>query len=87
MRDLARSPGFEATRGTARTYRLSGFTPSVPVTVAWGTRDLLTPVHQANRAVRLLPTARHVRLRGCGHSPMSDDPSRIARLLLSASTG
>ncbi|GJF24983.1 MULTISPECIES: alpha/beta fold hydrolase [Streptomyces] len=87
MRDLARSPGFEATRGAARTYRLSGFTPSVPVTVAWGTRDLLTPPHQANRAVRLLPTARHVRLRGCGHSPMSDDPGRIARLLLYASTG
>ncbi|GGQ58147.1 alpha/beta hydrolase family protein [Streptomyces flaveolus] len=87
MRDLAGSPGFAATRRAARTYRLSGFTPSVPVTVAWGTRDLLTPVHQANRAARLLPTARHVRLRGCGHSPMSDDPDRIARLLLSTSTG
>ncbi|MFF6948615.1 alpha/beta fold hydrolase [Streptomyces iakyrus] len=87
LRNLARSPGFEATRRAARTYRLAGFTPHVPVTVAWGTRDLLTPRHQARRAARLLPGAHQVRLRGCGHSPMSDDPGRIARLLLSATTG
>lgn len=83
LRSLARSPGFEATRRAARTYRLTGFTPDVPVTVAWGTRDLLTPRHQAHRANRLLPGARHVRLHGCGHSPMSDDPGRVCRLLLS----
>lgn len=87
LRDLARSPGFAATRRAARTYRLAGFTPGVPVTVAWGTRDVLTPRHQARRAARLLPGIRLVRLRGCGHSPMSDDPDRIARLLLSAGTG
>ncbi|GAA2424450.1 alpha/beta fold hydrolase [Streptomyces glaucus] len=87
LRDLARSPGFEATRRAVRAYRLTGFTPGVPVTVAWGTRDLLTPRHQARRAARLLPAARHVRLRGCGHSPMSDDPDRIARLLPSAPAG
>ncbi|WP_369276465.1 alpha/beta fold hydrolase [Streptomyces sp. R11] len=83
LRNLTRSPGFEATRRAARTYRLRGFAPSVPVTVAWGTRDLLTPLHQARRAARLLPGARHIRLHGCGHSPMSDDPGRVARLLLS----
>jgi pimeloyl-ACP methyl ester carboxylesterase len=83
LRNLVRSPGFEATRRAARTYRLTGFTPSVPVTVAWGTRDLLTPRHQAHRAAQLLPAARHVRLRGCGHSPMSDNPGRIAHLLTS----
>ncbi|CAL9483031.1 putative protein [Streptomyces sp. enrichment culture] len=87
LRDLARSPGFEATRRAARDYRLAGFAPGVPVTVAWGTRDLLTPPRQARRAARLLPGARHVRLHGCGHSPMSDDPDRVARLLLSASSG
>ncbi|MEU1003788.1 alpha/beta fold hydrolase [Streptomyces tibetensis] len=87
LRNLAGSPGFEATRRAARTYRLRGFPPSVPVTVAWGARDLMTPRHQAHRAARLLPAARHVRLHGCGHSPMSDDPGRIARLLLSAPPG
>ncbi|MEV5491671.1 alpha/beta fold hydrolase [Streptomyces bobili] len=85
LRNLARSPGFEATRRAARSYRLRGFAPGVPVTVAWGTRDLLTPLHQARRAARLLPGARHLRLHGCGHSPMSDDPGRVAHLLLSAS--
>jgi pimeloyl-ACP methyl ester carboxylesterase len=87
LRTLTRSPGFEATRRAARAYRLTGFTPGVPVTIAWGTRDFLTPRYQARRAASLLPGARHVRLHGCGHSPMSDDPGRIARLLLSATTG
>lgn len=87
LRDLARSPGFKATRRAARTYRLAGFTPAVPVTVAWGALDLLTPRHQARRAVRLLPGAQHVQLPRCGHSPMSDDPGRIADLALSAATG
>jgi pimeloyl-ACP methyl ester carboxylesterase len=85
LRNLARSPGFEATRRAVRHYRLTGFTPGVPVTIAWGTRDYLTPRHQAHRAARLLPAANHVRLPGCGHSPMTDDPGRIAALLLSAS--
>ncbi|WP_329047747.1 alpha/beta hydrolase [Streptomyces violaceus] len=84
--NLARSPGFEATRRAAHNYRLRSFAPGVPVTVAWGTRDLLTPLHQARRATRLLPGARHLRLHGCGHSPMSDDPARVAHLLLSASS-
>lgn len=29
---------------------------------------------------------RHLRLHGCGHSPMSDDPGRVAHLLLCASS-
>ncbi|MFI1286523.1 alpha/beta fold hydrolase [Streptomyces sp. NPDC020858] len=86
LRNLARSPGFEATRRAAHNYRLRGFAPGVPVTVAWGTRDLLTPLHQARRATRLLPGARHLRLPGCGHPPMSDNPGRVAHLLLSASS-
>ncbi|MFF9489329.1 alpha/beta fold hydrolase [Streptomyces sp. NPDC014676] len=82
LRDLARSPGFEATRRAVRAYRLRAFTPEVPVTVGWGTRDLMTPPHQALRAARLLPGARHVSLGGCGHSPMSDDPEQVTRVVL-----
>ncbi|WP_426567495.1 hypothetical protein [Streptomyces canus] len=52
LRDLTRSPGFEATRRAVRRYRLTGFSPGVPVTIAWGTRDYLTPRHQAHRAAR-----------------------------------
>jgi pimeloyl-ACP methyl ester carboxylesterase len=54
----------------------------IPVTVAWGTRDLVLPYRrQARRARAALPTARHVLLPGCGHLPFSDDPRRCAELL------
>lgn len=84
LRNLARSPGFEAARRPVRGYRLRGFHPSSPVTIAWGDRDLMTPPYQARRAARLLPQARRVVLRGCGHLPMPDDPEQVARLLLAA---
>ena len=59
--------------------------PSCPTTVAWGERDrLLIFSRQAPRARRVLPEARHVVLRGCGHVPMWDDPEQVARVLLSA---
>jgi pimeloyl-ACP methyl ester carboxylesterase len=58
---------------------------AVPVTIAWGTRDALLLPSQALRARRLLPNARHVWLRGCGHVPMSDDPEQVARVLLDGS--
>ncbi|MFI8368792.1 alpha/beta fold hydrolase [Streptomyces sp. NPDC085466] len=89
LRNLARSPGFEPTRRAVRTYRLGAFTPEVPVpvTVGWGTRDLMTPPHQALRAARLLPGARHVSLKGCGHSPMSDDPEQVTQMVLDAISG
>jgi pimeloyl-ACP methyl ester carboxylesterase len=32
-----------------------------------------------------LPEARLVRLRGCGHVPMTDDPAAVASLLLRGS--
>jgi pimeloyl-ACP methyl ester carboxylesterase len=58
---------------------------SVPVTIAWGTRDGLLLPNQALRARKLLPGARHLWLRGCGHVPMSDDPEQVARVLLEGS--
>ncbi|WP_306357977.1 MULTISPECIES: alpha/beta fold hydrolase [unclassified Nocardia] len=57
--------------------------PDIPVTIAWGNRDiLLTYATQSRRARQLLPTARHVTLRGSGHTPFYDDPEGCARLLL-----
>jgi pimeloyl-ACP methyl ester carboxylesterase len=58
----------------------------VPVTVAWGARDRILPPHQGARARKVLPRARHVTLPGCGHLPMSDDPSLVAGTIL-ATTG
>ena len=57
----------------------------VPVTIAWGTRDTLLIPRQAARARRLLPSARHVALQGCGHVPFHDDPETVAAALLAGS--
>jgi pimeloyl-ACP methyl ester carboxylesterase len=59
--------------------------PQIPVTIGWGTRDLVLPRYQANVARQMLPQARHVWLAGSGHVPMSDDPETVARILLEGS--
>lgn len=53
----------------------------IPVTVAWGTRDMLLPRSQAARARRALPRAQHVTLPRCGHVPFADDPVACLMLL------
>ena len=58
----------------------------VPVTIAWGAKDRLLPISQANVARQHVPHARFVRLPGCGHVPMTDDPDLVARVLLEGST-
>lgn len=55
----------------------------LPVTIAWGNRDiLLTYATQSRRAREFLPGARHETLHGSGHTPFYDDPAGCARLLL-----
>jgi pimeloyl-ACP methyl ester carboxylesterase len=56
--------------------------PGIPVTIAWGRRDLVLLPTQARRARRAVPAARIVALRGCGHVPMADDPAQVAGVLL-----
>ncbi len=86
LRNLARSPGFEATLQALADHRFGGHTLDCPVTVAWGEKDrLLIYSRQSARARRLLPDARHVTLDGCGHVPTWDDPEQVARVLLEGS--
>jgi len=59
--------------------------PAIPVTVAWGSRDLVLLPYQARRARRALPDAVHVTLPGCGHVPMIDDVDRVVDVLLAGS--
>ncbi len=55
----------------------------LPVTIAWGRRDVLVPYWTcSHRARRRLPWARHVSLPGCGHVPFFDNPKLCARVLL-----
>ncbi|MCK8678550.1 MULTISPECIES: alpha/beta fold hydrolase [Streptomyces] len=82
---LRRATGFRATLTAGRRVLFTDDVPGLPVTVAWGTRDRLLLRRQGPRAKRALPAARLVRLPGCGHVPMNDDPALVARVLLDGS--
>jgi pimeloyl-ACP methyl ester carboxylesterase len=58
----------------------------LPVTVAWGRRDVLLLYWTQSRAARrALPLARHITLPRCGHVPFHDDPQLCARVVLDGS--
>ncbi|MGC9668798.1 alpha/beta fold hydrolase [Planosporangium sp. 12N6] len=82
---LRNARAFETVARNGLRYAFQG-APTVPVTIAWGTRDRILPYRQAALARRLLPDARHVDLTGCGHVPMHDDPDRVVSVIL-ATTG
>lgn len=69
-------------------YRVCPIVGKVPVTVAWGDRDAFTSYRtQEPRTRVVLPQARHVTLRGCGHVPSYDDPEQVARVILESVDG
>ncbi|MFC7841115.1 alpha/beta fold hydrolase [Streptomyces sp. NPDC057382] len=82
---LARAQGFFETLHSGRTVRFTHDVVGTPVTVAWGDRDRLLVPRQGVRAKTVIPQARLVRLRGCGHVPMNDDPALVARVVLDGS--
>ncbi|MGX1545756.1 alpha/beta fold hydrolase [Streptomyces adustus] len=82
---LAHATGFDATLRAGADIRFVDDIPGIPVTVAWGTRDLLLVRRQGVRAKQIIPRARLVRLPGCGHCPMNDDPALVARVILDGS--
>ncbi|WP_236244502.1 alpha/beta fold hydrolase [Streptomyces sp. CC210A] len=82
---LRGASGFESALAAGRGVLFSDGLPAVPVTIAWGSRDRLLLPRQGVRAKRVLPGARLVRLPGCGHVPMNDDPALVARVILDGS--
>jgi pimeloyl-ACP methyl ester carboxylesterase len=82
---LAQATGFDATLRAGNAVQFTDDIPGIPVTVAWGTRDMVLVRRQGVRAKRLIPRARLVRLPGCGHCPMNDDPALVARVILDGS--
>lgn len=82
---LARAEGFAETLRAGTSVRFDNDVPGLPVTVAWGSRDRLLLPRQGVRAKRIIPKARLVRLPGCGHVPMNDDPGLVARVILDGS--
>ncbi|MFD3517925.1 alpha/beta fold hydrolase [Streptomyces sp. NPDC058657] len=77
--------GFEPTLTAGLTVQFRDDVSGIPVTVAWGTRDRLLLRRQGIRAKTVLPGARLVKLPGCGHVPMNDDPALVARVVLDTS--
>ncbi|MGW4779719.1 alpha/beta fold hydrolase [Streptomyces filamentosus] len=82
---LREAAGFHQTLASGRDVLFRDDLPSLPVTIAWGTRDRLLLRRQGLRAKRTVPGARLVRLPDCGHVPMNDDPALVARVLLDGS--
>jgi pimeloyl-ACP methyl ester carboxylesterase len=82
---LGRCAGFDATLAATkdRHYRATSAL-DMPISVAFGSRDLVL-LRRQSRHLDQLP--RHAVLRelpGCGHVPMFDDPSAVAALIKAA---
>jgi pimeloyl-ACP methyl ester carboxylesterase len=87
VRALGRCAGFDATLAATIHRRYTPGTPiDVPVTVAFGSRDLILPRQKWRRTDQLPPTTTVGKLVGCGHFPMTDDPVAVAELIWAATT-
>ncbi|MFD7427976.1 alpha/beta fold hydrolase [Streptomyces sp. NPDC059818] len=82
---LREATGFRETLAAGREVRFTDDVPELPVTIVWGSRDRLLLRRQGIRAKHTVPGARLVRLPGCGHVPMNDDPALVARVILDTS--
>ena len=88
VRDFGRSPGFQGAVHDTVWGRPEGLERiTCPVTVLWGTRDLILPATGAARAGDAISHARVERLGGLGHVAMFDDPARIASEVLETTGG
>ncbi|MBF6329623.1 alpha/beta fold hydrolase [Nocardia transvalensis] len=84
IRDLDRSErALRLAVRHARSLRFEGGRNiDVPVTVAFGTHDLMLLPGVSQFRDELPPHTRWVTLPGCGHVPMSDEPELVARTIL-----
>ncbi|HJT03530.1 MAG TPA: alpha/beta hydrolase [Pseudonocardiaceae bacterium] len=85
MQAMINSVGFGPTLAAGDRIIFAGEVRDVPVTIAWGSRDLLFRRPRAQAVARLIPHVRLLRLPGCGHVPMNDNPELVAHVLLTGS--
>lgn len=79
------APGFAATmRATANIRYLATSAILAPVTVAFGSKDLVLLHRQSQHIDQLPPHTTTAELPGCGHVPMTDDPVAVATLIRAA---
>jgi pimeloyl-ACP methyl ester carboxylesterase len=87
VHDLAQAPGFGETLRAMETRRFEdGADIEVPVTIAFGSRDMVMLPGLARRRDQLPDHARWVSMPGCGHLQMFDDPQAVVRLVLAATS-
>jgi pimeloyl-ACP methyl ester carboxylesterase len=80
-------PGFEATlKATARRRLRGAQQVAAPVTVAFGSRDLVLLRHQSRHLGELPPGTRSSTLPGCGHLPVTDDPAGVTDLIITSAS-
>ncbi len=81
LQGLVQSTSFEDTLDAAE-WVVDDLDPiQAPVTIAWGTRDVLLLPQQGRRWAQALPGSRLVKLPGLGHTPMPDDPAMVADVI------
>jgi pimeloyl-ACP methyl ester carboxylesterase len=81
--DMGRAPGFRATlRATLSRAYVTHEPIEIPVSLSFGTRDLVLLPHQSRHLDQLPAHTRLVPLPGTGHVPMTDDPLAVASLIL-----
>jgi len=84
---LGTCPGFEAALAATSTCRYLATAPiTAPVTLAFGSRDVLLLRRQSRHLDQLPPGTRAETLPGCGHVPIADDPGAVAELITRAAT-
>ena len=82
LHTLGTCPGFDATLKATATRRFLASAPiGAPVTVAFGSRDVLLLRHQSRHLDQLPPGTELKVLPGCGHVPMSDNPEAVTALI------
>jgi pimeloyl-ACP methyl ester carboxylesterase len=80
---LVDAAGFDAIFSAASQERFrGGGAIDVPVSVAWGGRDVFLLPWQARHRDELPSCTRWTTLRGCGHVPTFDDPQAVADVIL-----
>ncbi|MFF3491634.1 alpha/beta fold hydrolase [Streptomyces sp. NPDC002795] len=82
---LREATGFRETLDAGRSVLFQDDVQELPVTIAWGTSDRILVRRQGIRAKHVIPRARLIKLPGCGHVPMNDDPALVARVILDGS--
>ena len=80
-------PGFDATlKATVKRRFLATAPIGAPVTVAFGSRDLLLLRHQSRHLDQLPPGTQVEVLPGCGHVPMAGNPGAVSALITRSAT-